>query len=109
MVMWKLGQEITETTGSNRDSIGWGGKRELTHGHKEVEESQLCRASSQLEEEAIKRQVAEFPVYEKQQPIDKVVDLSFCLTQFCNHSIPEKHTEAYISYKLFGLLAQACY
>lgn len=45
--------------------------------------------SSQLEEEAIKRQVVEFPVYEKQQPIDKVVLLSL-LTQSRNHSVPGK-------------------
>ena len=37
------------------------------------------------------------------------VDGSICPAQSRSYSIPKKHTEAYIDYKRFGLLAQAYY
>ena len=37
------------------------------------------------------------------------IDRSFCPTRYCSHSVPKKHTETYINYKCFGLLAQAYY
>ena len=37
------------------------------------------------------------------------VDGSFCPAWFYSHSVPKKHKEAYINYKLFGLLAQGYY
>ena len=37
------------------------------------------------------------------------VDRGFCPAQSCRRSVPKKHTEAYINYKLFDLLAQAYY
>lgn len=40
---------------------------------------------------------------------DNVVDKSFFPAQFRSRSVPNKLTEAYINYKLFGLLAQAYY
>lgn len=38
-----------------------------------------------------------------------VIDISFCLAWFHSHLVPTKHTESFINYKLFVLLAQAYY
>ena len=38
-----------------------------------------------------------------------LIDRNFCPAKFHSHSVPKKHIEAYINYKLFGLLAQAYY
>lgn len=40
---------------------------------------------------------------------EDAVDRSFCPVWFHSLSIPKKHVEAYINYKLVGLLAQAFY
>ena len=36
-----------------------------------------------------------------------VVDRGFCPAWSCSHSVPKKHTEVYINYKLVDLVAQA--
>ena len=38
---------------------------------------------------------------------DDCVNISFCPTCSSSHSVPKKHTEACINYKLVGLLFQA--
>lgn len=39
----------------------------------------------------------------------KFVNGSFCPIQSRSHLVPKKHTEAYLNYKLFDILAQAYY
>ena len=49
------------------------------------------------------------PLHQLLLPGSYPVDRGFCHAQSHSHSVPTKHTEAYINYKLVGLLAQAYY
>lgn len=41
--------------------------------------------------------------------LEGIVEGSFCPAWSCSHSVTNKHTETYINYKLFSIIAQACY